>query len=189
MINITLEGILGEKLGKTWELDVKSIIEIFEAIEANTSDFSKYSRDLQKTFNHFVVYLNNKLVPARYLCAKILRHGDNIKILPIIKGSEPFTLIITAILLIILSIVISIVFSPKAAKDVKTASSSISGVKNVLNRNICIPIGYGRFKIGSAVISNLINTKQLTTSINSYGVSYGGSAGGADNKFIPYVIN
>jgi predicted phage tail protein len=190
MINITLEGILGEKLGKTWELDVKSIIEIFEAIEANTSDFSKYSRDLQKTFNHFVVYLNNKLVPARYLCAKILRHGDNIKILPIIKGSDfGLTLFIIGLLLMVLSVVISIVFSPKAAKDVKTASSSISGIKNVLNRNICIPIGYGRFKIGSAIISNLINTRQLALSNISYGVSYGGSAGGGDNKFIPYVIN
>lgn len=172
MIDITLEGILAEKFGKEWNLDVRSIIEIFEAIEANTGKFSKFSRDLQKTFNHFVVYINNKLVPAHYLCAKILKSGDKVKILPVIKGSVALFWI--GLALMILSIVISIVFSPKAPKDVKTASSSISGIKNVLNRNIAVPIGYGRFKIGSAVVSNELNSISLTLNNNN---TYNGGAG------------
>lgn len=174
MIDITLEGILAEKFGKEWNLDVRSIIEIFEAIEANTGKFSKFSRDLQKTFNHFVVYINDKLVPARYLCAKILKNGDKVKILPVIKGSW---LIAIGIALIILSIVISIVFSPKAPKDVKTASSSISGIKNVLNRNIAIAIGYGRYRIGSAVISNSIYTTKPSTTLTA--ARFGGGGSGA----------
>jgi len=42
MIDITLHGILGKKLGKNWQLSVDSVYEIFEAIEANNQKVNKY---------------------------------------------------------------------------------------------------------------------------------------------------
>ena len=36
MINITLHGILGKKLGKNWRLNVDSVYEIFEAVDTNS---------------------------------------------------------------------------------------------------------------------------------------------------------
>ena len=65
----------------------------------------------------------------------------------------------------ILSIVLSIILSPKVPKDVKTNSSILGGINNVLNRNAPVPLGYGRLKIGSLVISNdiLISPKSDPT--------------------------
>ena len=41
MINIILHGVLGKKLGKNWQLNVDSIYEIFEAVEANNQKINK----------------------------------------------------------------------------------------------------------------------------------------------------
>jgi predicted phage tail protein len=40
----------------------------------------------------------------------------------------------------------------------------LGSIRNVLNRNIAIPIGYGRLRIGSAVISNDIIVQPFKSS-------------------------
>ena len=45
MINIILHGVLGKKLGKNWRLNVDSVYEIFEAVEANNQKINKYFSD------------------------------------------------------------------------------------------------------------------------------------------------
>lgn len=160
MIDITLHGILGKKLGKNWQLDVDSVFEIFEAVEANNQKINKYFSDFKKFVSHFVVYIDGKMMPAHLLKSKILENGNRVEILPVIQGGG-VTLVVIGILLIILSIVLAVVLSPKAPKDVKTNSSILGGIRNVLNRNIPVPIGYGRLRIGSAVISNLISISPI----------------------------
>lgn len=159
MIDITLHGILGKKLGKNWQLDVDSVFEIFEAVEANNQKINKYFSDFKKFVSHFVVYIDGKIMPAHLLKSKILENGSKVEILPVVQGG--IELVIIGILLIILSIVLAVVLSPKAPKDVKTNSSILGGIRNVLNRNIPVPIGYGRLRIGSAVISNLISISPI----------------------------
>jgi hypothetical protein len=68
--------------------------------------------------------------------------------------------------------VLAVVLSPKQPKDVKTNSTIIGGIRNVLNRNIAVPIGYGRLRIGSAVISNDIGISDAAK--NSYAADRGG---------------
>jgi predicted phage tail protein len=46
--------------------------------------------------------------------------------------------------------------TPESPTDIKTVSRLFSGYENVSLRNVSIPIGYGRLKIGSIVISNSI---------------------------------
>ena len=64
--------------------------------------------------------------------------------------------------LLILAISIGIQFlitkllTPKSPIDIKTNSRLFSSYENVTKRNVPIPIGYGRLKIGSVVISNNI---------------------------------
>lgn len=165
MISITLEGVLGEKLGSTWNLEVNSVLEIFEAIEANTNKITRYFRELTKTFTHFIVYVGEKPVPAHLLKSKIFNDGDQVRIVPIIQGGSVFTVV--GIILMVLSMVLAIVLSPKAPKDVKTNSTILGGVKNVLNRNIVVPVGYGRLRIGSAVITNdIVVVRNLNSSHN-----------------------
>lgn len=176
MIDITLEGVLGKTLGRSWSLNVCSVLEIFEAIEANTNKITKFYKNLEKTMTHFIVYIDDKIMPPHLLNSKILSPYSKVKILPIVQGSEPTTMVIIGLTLIALSMILAVVLSPKQPKDVKTNSTIIGGVKNVLNRNIPVPIGYGRLRIGSAVISNSIGIS------NSDGTIYS-SAGGVGNSF------
>lgn len=159
MINVTLHGVLGKKLGKDWLLDVESIIEIFEAIEANNIKINKYFSDINKFVSHFIVYVDGKIIPYYLLKSKILKTDSKVDIVPVIQGGW---LVAIGIILIALSVVLMVIMSPKLPKDIKTNSTILGGVRNVLNRNIPVPLGYGRFRIGSAVISNDV----IVTKIN-----------------------
>jgi len=163
MINITLHGILGKKLGKNWQLNVDSVYEIFEAVEANNQKINKYFSDFKKFVTHFMVYIDGKILPSHLLKSKILENGNKVEIIPVVQGGG--ALIVIGLLLIVLSIVLAIVLSPKAPKDIKTNSTILGSISNVLNRNAPVPLGYGRLKIGSLVISNdiLISPKSDPT--------------------------
>ena len=166
---------------------MNSVLEVFEAIEANTNRITKFYKDLEKTMTHFVVYIDDKIMPHHLLNSKILNSGSTVKILPIIQGSEPTTMVIIGLTLIALSIVLSIVLSPKQPKDVKTNSTIIGGIRNVLNRNIAVPIGYGRLRIGSAVISNDIGISNADGTIYSSvaaGSSFAGYGGGGNVQIV-----
>lgn len=172
MINITLHGLLGKKLGRTWNLEVDSIMEIFEAIEANNYKINKYFSNFNKFFTHFVVFVDGKPLPAHLLKSKILKNDSKVEIVPVVQGGW-IAAIIVGVILIVLSIVLSIILSPKAPKDVKTNSTILGGIRNVLNRNIAVPIGYGRMRLGSAVITNDIQILPIDQGANNYDKAYG----------------
>jgi len=186
MIDITLHGILGKKLGKNWQLNVDSVYEIFEAVEANNQKINKYFSDFKRFVTHFVVYIDGKILPAHLLKSKILENGNKVEIVPIIQGAG-IELIIIGILLIVLSIILAVVLSPKAPKDVKTNSTVLGGIRNVLNRNIPVPIGYGRLRIGSAVISNTISISPV--SANSAYTAGGILSSISDNPNLALKLN
>lgn len=174
MVTTNLHGYLGKKLGKVWNFEVESVFEIFQAIEANTMKINKYFNDFNKIFSHFVVYIDGKLMSKHLFKSKILNTNSVVEIVPIVQGSEVVGLIllIVGILLAITSIVLALVLTPKDKEDVKTSSNALSSTRNVLNRNIPVPIGYGRFKVGSAVISNdvivLTGNDSTASKINNF---------------------
>lgn len=163
MVDITLRGILGKQFGSEWRLNVSSVLEIFEAIEANTSRVSRCFYDLQKFATHFVIFIDGKAMPSYLLNSKILKKNNKVEILPIVQGSGGLELFIIGVLLTVASIVITKMLSPKAPKDVKTNSTILGGIRNVTARNIVVPIGYGRLKLGSAVVSNYISINNLSS--------------------------
>ena len=69
--------------------------------------------------------------------------------------------------LILLAISIGIQFlitkllTPKNPIDIKSNSKLFSSYENVTKRNFPIPIGYGRIKTGSIVISNDVNVVNI----------------------------
>lgn len=168
MINLNLRGVLGEKLGKNWELEVYSILEAFEAIEANGKRISNYYYDLNKFCTHFLVLVNGVFMPSHLINAKILKPNDKVEIVPVVQGSHPAVLIFIGIALMVLSYVLLKALSPKAFKDRQTTSTVLGNIRNVLNRNIPVPLGYGRLKVGSAVLSNnIVMDYTRTGNVNS----------------------
>lgn len=157
MVNITLKGILGKKLGPDWNLSVSSVFEIFEAVEANTSAVSKNFSDLQEFVTHFMVFVDGKVVPCYLMDSKILKQNSKVEILPLVQGSAPAIPFIIAMVFSVISMIVTKHLSPKSPKDIKTNSTILGQLQNVSSRNIVVPIGYGRLRLGSALISNNIN--------------------------------
>ena len=159
MVNVTLKGILGKKLGPDWSLSVSSVFEIFEAVEANSSAVSKNFSDLQEFVTHFMVFVDGKVVPCYLMNSKILKQNSKVEIVPLIQGSAPAVPFIIAMIFSVISMIVTKQMSPKSPRDVKTNSTILGQLRNVSSRNIVVPIGYGRLRLGSALISNYINVQ------------------------------
>lgn len=189
MIAIKLQGSLAKDLGDDWNLDVESVFEIFQAFNANVDNFSKLFADWSKIFSHFVVYIDGKPMPAHLFKSKILKNKKEVSIVPIVQGGALSNFLIWfGITMMVLSIVLMVVLSPKSPKDIKTDSTIIGGIRNVMNRNIVVPIAYGRLRIGSAVVSNDMRVKQiLVTTIPTVNY-FNGIAYSVDTNQIPYTL-
>ena len=158
MVNITLKGILGKKLGPDWNLSVSSVFEIFEAVEANTSAVSKNFSDLQEFVTHFMVFVDGKAVPYYLMNSKILKQNSKVEIVPLVQGSAAIIPFIISMVFSVIATIITKQMSPKSPKDVKTNSTILGSMRNVTSRNVVVPIGYGRLRLGSVLVSNYITS-------------------------------
>jgi predicted phage tail protein len=168
MVNIKLHGIFESYVKTEWHLNVKTVFEAFEAIEANSGKLLEALGNFQEYLTYFIIYVDDKPVSHEYFNSPILKKDSKIEVVPLILGSTLGIDILIAILLIAISTGISMLITslmtPKAPKDIKNNSRLFSGYENVTKRNVSIPIGYGRLKIGSIVIANDI---VLTNKINN----------------------
>lgn len=169
MVNIKLHGIFESYVKTEWHLNVKTVFEAFEAIEANSGKLLEALGNFQEYLTHFIIYVDDKPVSHEYFNSPILKKDSKIEVVPLILGSTAAGIdILIAVLLIAISTGISMLITslmtPKAPKDIKNNSRLFSGYENVTKRNVSIPIGYGRLKIGSIVIANDI---VLTNKINN----------------------
>ncbi len=154
MVNVKLHGIFENYMKLDWNFNISTVAEAFEAIESNTNCLIKTLGLLEEYISNFIVYVDGKIMPPEYINSPILKNNSKIEVVPLIMGSD------FGISLLILAISIGIQFlitkllTPKSPIDIKTTSKIFSSYENVTKRNVPIPIGYGRLKIGSVVISN-----------------------------------
>ena len=96
-------------------------------------------------------------MPPHLLNSKILKNNSEVKIVPVVQGGGiSVVLFIIGLAFSALSMILAKSMSPKSPKDVSTSSAVLGQVRNVVNRNIVVPLGYGRMRVGSAVVSNNI---------------------------------
>lgn len=168
MVNVKLHGIFEQYVKTEWKLNVKTISEIFEAIEANSGKLLQALGNFQEYLTHFIIYVDDKPISVEYIDSPILKKDSKVEVVPLILSSvEPISVLIGLLLIAIstgIQLLITSLMTPKAPKDIKNNSRLFSGYENVTKRNVAIPIGYGRLKIGSIVVANDIN---LTNKINN----------------------
>jgi predicted phage tail protein len=169
MVNIKLHGIFENLVKTEWNLNVKTVSEAFDAIEANSGKLIKALGILEEYISHFLIYVDGKIMAPDYLNSPILNKNSKIEVVPLVLGTA-FVIDDILVALIIMAIATGIqilvtkLLSPKAPKDIKNNSKLFSGYENVTKRNVSIPIGYGRLKVGSVVISNyLYNTNRIAS--------------------------
>jgi len=174
MVNIKLHGIFEKYVKTDWKLNVKTVLEAFRAIEANTNRFVNSLISISDISSHFLIYVDDKLIAREYLNSPILKKNSKIEVVPVISGSDPVS-IITAIIVILISTAVSYLvtklLTPKAPQDRKNVSSLFSGYENVVSRGVAIPFGYGRLRLGSIVIGNDVIFQYGATDNNKYNLS------------------
>ena len=156
MTEIKFKGVLAEKFGEIWKLNVSSVLEVFQAVQANISQEGNLFADLRKFCTHFIVTVDGSILPPHLLNSKILKNNTKVEIVPVVQGGglSAIVLFVIGLALTVLSMVLMKALSHDSPKDVATSSRTLGKVRNVLNRNIVVPLGYGRMRVGSAVISN-----------------------------------
>jgi len=168
MVNVKLHGIFEEYVKTEWQLNVKTVSEIFEAIEANSGKLLEALGNFQEYLTHFIIYVDDKPVPVEYITSPILKKDSKVEIVPLVLAADFGISFLIGLLLIAIGtgiqMLVTSLMTPKAPKDIKNNSRLFSGYENVSKRNVAIPVGYGRLKIGSIVVANDVN---LTNKINN----------------------
>ena len=144
-------------------MNVKTVGEAFEAIEANSNKLIEILGTMQEYLSHFIIYVDDKIMAPEYLNSPILKKNSVVEVVPLILGAEIglMTMIIVMLIAMGIQMLITRLMSPKAPKDIKNNSRMFSAYENVTKRNVAIPIGYGRLKIGSVLVSNDLITTSL----------------------------
>jgi predicted phage tail protein len=173
MTNISIEGHLAEVVGSSWTLKVRNFMELFNAIEANTNKLRDYFNT--RTKQYWAIFVDGERVDAeRFMFQNI--ENKEVKIIPLLAGgaSAMAAAIVSAIgaqgtAAIILEFVISAIISMAISfglsmlmaklmktddpEAVNTTSYIFSSPENVSQQGQVVPVGYGRVKVGSTVIS------------------------------------
>ena len=82
--------------------------------------------------------------------------------MPQVAGGEVVTIITAIVVSIVTGLIMQALFKPPKPKEEKeTKSYLFSGPVNTAAQGIPIPIGYGRLRVGSSVISASLRHQQL----------------------------
>lgn len=157
MVHVKLHGIFEEYIKTDWYLNISSVNEAFEAIEANTGVLIKTLGNLETYISNFIIYIDGKIMSPEYIDSPILNNDSKIEVVPLILGSDFGLSLLLLAISIGIQFLITKLLTPKTPVDIKSNSRLFSAYENVTKRNVPIPIGYGRLKIGSLVISNDID--------------------------------
>ena len=163
MKNVYLHGELGSTLGKHWELEVDSVQEALWAIEANTGKLTEFLSKNQDKFEHYTFSVDNKTLEKQSeLESSLPKQSKNIHIMPQVAGGEIGSIIVAIVVSIATGLIMQALFKPPKPKEEKeTKSYLFSGPVNTAAQGIPIPIGYGRLRVGSSVISASLRHQQL----------------------------
>jgi len=182
LVKIKMHGIFGERIGKEFNLAVKSVPEAFHAINTITNGaWQRFQCDMVNDSLKYNILVNEKelnLNELDNLDSNSTREDENINliknselnlipkeglksidIVPSVEGQMGWIAATIALIIITTIITPSINEAPafksfKEIEDTKKGSSYLfDGPKNTVNEGGPIPLGYGRVMAGSQVIA------------------------------------
>ena len=152
MRKVFLHGELGNSLGKEWNLEVDSVQEALWAIEANTNKLTQFLMKNAKKFTHYTFAIDDKDLEEHQLKSTIGDNNKTIHIMPQAAGGVNF--LIQLVVMVVVSLIMQAIFKPPKPKDaIETNSYLFAGTENVAAQGVPVPLGYGRLRVGSVVLS------------------------------------
>lgn len=181
---ILLYGLLREKYGHRHEMDVASPAEAIRALRAN---YPGFENDLLQNISGFAVYAGFEAVPGVNACNPISQR-EVCRIVPTVSGAgigEAFawfiasqfaistttlaviTFVANAVVSMVISGIVSALFAPPkpditgSERPDNKPSYTFNGAVNTTQQGHPVPVGYGRLRVGSQVISAGLYTEQI----------------------------
>lgn len=164
MIKVKLKGRLGLEFGEEWELDAKTPVEAFHAINMNTDGrFVRYLEETirEKNISYSFIVGNLDVKDEKDI---ILLQGpcgkEDVVVIPCIGGAGPATPFIVQLVVAIIMAVVSAMLAP--SPDVNLGSSSddarkdsylFSGGPQPAKQGKPVPLGYGKMIVYPMPIS------------------------------------
>lgn len=178
MTIVRLHGILAKEFGVEMCFKIRRPKEIFNAIDANKPNFLKRITDLFKEGIHYSIIIDGKnikeidelsvtkepqcidLVPAILGSGKI-----GAAIMTVVGAALMFVTPLAPVGALLLGVGLQMLLAPKPKMD--RPEANVSGLKesfmfsskaNLAQQGIPVPVGYGRLRVGSAVIQSTIKS-------------------------------
>jgi predicted phage tail protein len=185
MTQVTLHGILAKEFKKTFSLAIKRPKEVFDAISCTHNNFRHRIVELANQGVHFTLLVDGKKMTTIEELS-IVSDNQQIDIVPLVCGAGKVGAIIAVVALgvltggagvalgmsfltnvgvglVMMGIQMALAPKPKMDRpsaDVNSAKQSFlfSSKANVAEQGIPVPVGYGRLRVGSAVIQSTIKS-------------------------------
>lgn len=154
MKQVFLHGRLGEKFGKEWLLDVSSPAEALRAICANKPSFRQYVAEKSLSGVNYALKIGKQFV-SKDEVELVIDDEEPYNIIPAPAGSGEILLMVllSAAAAAISYILFSQSKPPRPEDPVQRSSYLFQGAVNTAAQGNFVPIGYGRLRVGSAVVS------------------------------------
>jgi len=183
MTQVILHGILAKEFRKNFSLAIKRPKEVFDAISCSHSNFRNRIAELANQGIHFALLVDGKKI-AELQELNIQKESQEIHLVPLIIGAGGVALVgalgfstavgtggafaaaaINAVIVGVVSMGIQMALAPKPKMDrpesvVNSAKQSFlfSSKANIAEQGIPVPVGYGRLRVGSAVIQSTVKS-------------------------------
>ena len=181
MTTVYLHGILAKEFGSEMILNIRKPKEVFTAIDCNKPNFIKRIFDLAKEGVHYSIIADGQNIKEATELS-ISKQFNRIDIVPTIIGAGPAIAIIGLAALIagtvaeialvatlgsmLLGIGLQMMLAPKP-KPEQRPEANVGGMQesfvfsskaNLAQQGIPVPVGYGRLRVGSAIIQSTIKS-------------------------------
>lgn len=183
MTQVILHGILAKEFQKSFSLAIKRPKEVFDAISCSHDNFRNRIVELCNQGVHFALLVNGKKMTSIEDLSAVLNH-QKIDIVPVIIGAGGVALVtalgfstavgtggafaaaaINAVIMGVAMMGIQMMLAPKP--EIQRPESVVNSAKqsylfsskaNVAEQGIPVPVGYGRLRVGSAIIQSTIKS-------------------------------
>lgn len=158
MKRVFLHGGLGKRFGKKWNLAVNSPQEAISALFANNPDIEKYLNQKQKENIHYGIKNGKKGDFIKNEELSISTKKD-LHLFPLPQGSSfavslAFTAVATAASMYVARKISETMQRDDSTVASQTKSFVFDGQENRYQQGASVPVGYGRMKVGSNVVSS-----------------------------------
>ena len=185
MTQVTLHGILAKEFKKNFSLAIKRPKEVFDAISCSHSNFRNRVTELANQGIHFALLVDGKKI-TELQELNIQKESQEIHLVPLIIGAGGVFVAglifgaeavaagglaafaasaINAVIIGVVSMGVQMALAPKPKMDrpesvVNSAKQSFlfSSKANTAEQGIPVPVGYGRLRVGSAVVQSTIKS-------------------------------